>query len=92
MIMDCQVRPSNLDSVLRSHPVARYTMILLHCPRQIREQRLLDRGWAQDDFEKIDVWASILQEEARKAGHRIYDTSARSVESMVLEIERELTW
>lgn len=88
IVIDCQIRPSSIEGLLRSHPVQSCAMVLLVCPRTIREERLLDRGWPTQDFDQIDTWASILLEEARSAGSVIIDTSETTVDLMVGELDR----
>ena len=90
VIIDCQIRPSSVGELVRSHSLEACTAVLLDCPREIREQRLLDRGWSDQDFNKIETWASMLREEAQVAGHRIFDTSTMSVDSIASQIERGL--
>ena len=89
-MIDCQIRPSHVGDMFRSHPSGDYEMILLDCPRKVREHRLLERGWSGQDFAKIEAWASILRQESQLAGHSIFDTSTVSVDSMTYQIEKRL--
>ena len=90
LVIDCQIRPSAIEPLMKSHSVKACGMVLLDCPRATREQRLRARGWADYDYEKIDSWASVLAEEAHSAGYPIFDTSATSVDSMIDELARRL--
>jgi len=90
VVIDCQIRPSAIDALARSHSVESCAMVLLDCPGNIREQRLIERGWNSRDFDQIDAWASVLLEEARSAGCTIFDTNMTSIDSMVDELERGL--
>ena len=89
LIIDCQIRPSSTDDLVRPHSLE-YTMALLDCPRQIREERLKERGWTDQDFDKIEAWAFVLRNEARLAGHEIFDTSTSSVNFVACQLERRL--
>ena len=90
IVIDCQIRPSAIEGLASSHSVESCEMVLLDCPRDIRERRLIDRGWISQDFDRINAWASILLEEARSADLTIFDTSAVSLDSMADELERML--
>ncbi|MGE0624451.1 MAG: AAA family ATPase [Pseudomonadales bacterium] len=90
IVIDCQIRPSAIDLLARSYSLESCEMVLLDCPRDIRERRLIDRGWSSQDFDQIDAWASILSDEARSAGFTIFDTSRVSVDAMADELERML--
>jgi len=87
LVIDCQILPSAIDALARSHFVKSCEMVLLDCPRDIREHRLVDRGWNFQDFDRINAWASMLLEEAKSADFAIFDTSTVSVNSMADELE-----
>ena len=51
---------------------------------------LKERGWTDQDFDKIEAWAFVLRNEARLAGHEIFDTSTSSVNFVAMpELEME---
>lgn len=82
-IIDCQIRPTAMAPLMARHAIDDWRTVLLTCPRLVREQRLLERGWGDEAFDRIDRWADILLEESTAAGHSVIDTSIRSIESIL---------
>jgi adenylate kinase family enzyme len=77
-IIDCQIRPNLLPAVLDQLGVRRWTNVLLTCPRNVREERLRQRGSGAYEFARVDNWARCLLEEARRRGELVLDTSIGS--------------
>jgi adenylate kinase family enzyme len=90
VVIDCQIRPSALDRLVRNSSVDSCEAILLTCPRAIRELRLRERGWPEDHFERIENWALILRRESDEAGMLIFDTSVESVQSICRKVDERL--
>jgi broad-specificity NMP kinase len=82
-IVDCQIRPTAMVPLLAKHAIGDWCAVLLTCPRSVREQRLLDRGWGDEAFDRIDRWADVLFEESTDAGHSVFDTSMESIDSIL---------
>jgi len=80
VLIDCQIRPTSIPHIVRDHSIDSCEVILLTCPRATREQRLLERGWSNEDFEQVESWSRILRNESDAAGLLILDTAAHSVE------------
>ena len=91
IVIDCQIRPGSIAALVSPRLQNAWAMVLLHAPREIREQRLSQRGWSAEDFERIERWAALLVEESQDAGWPIFDTSVRSVESLVTGLEEKLS-
>ena len=70
-IVDCQVQASIIRKVVAGLPGLIPINVLLNCPRELREQRLVSRGWDGVDFHRIDVWPNLLLSDALEAGDLI---------------------
>lgn len=90
VVIDCQIRPTALGRILQNHSIDSCDVVLLTCPRAVREQRLLDRGWPGSSFERIERWAKLLRNESAGAGMQIFDTSLDSVDSICLMLKERL--
>lgn len=65
-------------------------MVLHTCPRTIREERLLARGWDNSDFANIENWSQILLEESQESSALIVDSSVQSTEQISKGISKHL--
>jgi chloramphenicol 3-O-phosphotransferase len=90
-IVDCQIRPSAISAVLMPLGIQSWVNVLHTCPRAIREQRLLQRGWDLDALPTIETWANILHAEALDAGDLVVDTSLASTDAICDEILNHLS-
>jgi len=91
-MIDCQIRPSAAHSMLAELGIP-LDLVVLTCPRRVREQRLLDRGWTRSPFETIANWDGILVADARRRGNLVIDTSTSSPEDVCRVVLRYLsTW
>jgi len=85
-IIDCQIRPSAINKILGDVGIYSWDMVLHSCPRKIREERLLARGWDDSDFENIENWSQLLVKETAEAGFLVVDSSVLSTGEIVNEI------
>jgi hypothetical protein len=92
-IIDCQIRPVNIATVLLEVGITRWLHVMLFCPKDLRERRLRDRGWRSATSDTIENWTSILRREAIAADDLVIDTS-RSSEDHVCEkiLDRYEEW
>lgn len=74
-VVDCQIRPLSLAAMLGSDVVT-WTSVLLRCERRQREERMVGRGWPDENFGQMASWASVLERETTAMGHLILDSSA----------------
>lgn len=75
-IIDCQIRPTSIPSVIDAVGVRSWLAVLHICPRKIREERLALRQADADTFSRIATWSAILLKESLAANMQIVDTSA----------------
>lgn len=90
VIIDCQIRPLSIANVLSTAGWNDWLDVLLICPKEIREQRLLERGWDSTDFTVIEKWADLLHRQAKCGGKLIIDTSNCNTEQVCAQIEQYL--
>ena len=86
VIIDCQIRPSAINKILGDVGIYSWDMVLHSCPRKLREERLLARGWDDSDFENIENWSQLLLGESKEANALIVDSSVLSTTEIIDEI------
>lgn len=86
VIIDCQVRPTAISRVLSMVGAGRWLHVMLTCPRAVREERLLQRGWTQESFAIVESWATILRAEAIAASDLVIDTSVNTTDDVCDQI------
>ncbi len=87
VVIDVQIRPTMIDSLVGENE---WKMLLMDCPDDLREGRLLERGWTEENFPTVASWQRILREETMQLGLPVINTSDRSVASCVMEIRSQL--
>lgn len=87
-IVDCQIRPKSMLRILKSKNLCACFSVLLHCPDEVRERRLLERQWGEDEFQPIATWAELLFLEATELDIPTFDTSQASKTQVCASIHR----
>jgi thymidylate kinase len=81
ILIDCQIRPSNIQEIIGRRPVS-WSHFLIVCTDSIREQRLISRGSTEKDFPTIATWQRILKEETKSMGYMVIDSTNNSIEAV----------
>ena len=81
-VIDCQIRPTALPAICAAASVRSWLTVLHTCPRDVREARLLRRGWDTVLFDRVAAWSDVLLEESLATGALVVDTSIEKTEAI----------
>ncbi len=80
MVLDGQIRPSEIAAAFNRHGVTRGSIVLIDCSHAVREARLRgQRGQAELASPRMAEWAAYLRGQADALDLPIIDTSTLSV-------------
>ena len=94
MVLDGQIRPSEVAAAFRRHAVTRGRILLIDCSHEVREGRLRGER-AQPDLAspRMAAWAAYLRGQADALDLPILDTSELSVaEATTALIDKVRAW
>lgn len=86
LITDCQIKTSDISKLMDKAGMESWVNVLLKCERNIRESRLLARGWNDSFFDVIDNWSNLLEEDSKKADELVLDSGILSPEEICSRI------
>lgn len=79
LVLDGQVRPSDVIRAFRRHAVTRGEILLVECEQEIRERRLAEsRGQPELASPRMESWAAYLRGQADALGLASLDTTHQS--------------
>lgn len=80
MVLEGQIRPSEIAAAFNRHGVTRGRIVLIDCSHEVREARLVgERGQPDLASPRMAQWAAYLRGQADALGLAIVDTSTLSV-------------